>query len=143
MLENCIIASLAPIIPAENIANQNNIIIAIIIIIVINKCYFSREHIALRSHIITKLALNDVKAAVLVVTSDDNVPDVTLEVLQSLRPKHTPERENSLAPIIPDENIAMSADLNNIMIAIIILIIVIYKCYFSRVHIALSYKKTV
>ena len=59
--------------------------------------------------------LNDVKAAIQVVVSDVIVLEVTPKVLQSLRPKYPPEPEDSLAPIIPADNITVSTDHNKIM----------------------------
>ena len=64
----------------------------------------------LRSHINTKLMLSDIKAAIRVVSSDDTVLEVSPEVLQSLMPKHPSEPEDSATPIIPTENIAVTAD---------------------------------
>ena len=57
-----------------------------------------------------KLMLNDIKAAIRVVSSDDAVLEVTPEVLQALIPKHPSEPEDSVIPIIPAENIAVTAD---------------------------------
>ena len=45
----------------------------------------------LRSHVNTKLMLNDIKAAIRVVSSDDTVLEVTPEVLQALILKHPSE----------------------------------------------------
>ena len=64
----------------------------------------------LRSHVNTKLMLNDIKAAIRVVSSDDTVLEVTPEVLQALIRKHPSEPEDSVTPIIPAENIAVTAD---------------------------------
>ena len=77
-------------------------------------CYQARRESSpsenLRSHVNTKLMLNDIKAAIRVVSSDDTVLDVTPEVLQALILKHPSEPEDSLTPIIPAENIAVTAD---------------------------------
>ena len=59
--------------------------------------------------------LNDVNAAIRVVASDDAVLEVTSEVLQSLRIRHPPDPEDSLAPTISVDNIAVSADYDEIM----------------------------
>ena len=64
----------------------------------------------LRSHVNTKLMLNDIKAAIRVVSSDDTVLEVTPEVLQALIHKHPSEPEDSVTTIIPAENIAVTAD---------------------------------
>ena len=64
----------------------------------------------LRSHINTKLMLNDIKAAIRVVSSDDNVLEVTPDVLQALMLRHPSEPEDSVTLIIPAENIAVTAD---------------------------------
>ena len=64
----------------------------------------------LRSHIDTKLMLNDIKAAIRVVSTDDTVLEVTPEVLQALMLKHPSEPEDSVTPIIPAKNIAVTAD---------------------------------
>ena len=42
--------------------------------------------------------------------SDDTVLDVTPVVLQALMPRHTSDREDSVTPIIPTDNITVSAD---------------------------------
>ena len=63
-----------------------------------------------RSHVNTKLMLNDIKATIRVVSSDDTVLEVTPEVFQALILKHPSEPENSVTPIIPAENIAVTAD---------------------------------
>ena len=63
-----------------------------------------------RSHVNTKLMLNDIKAAIRVVSSYDTVLEVTPEVLQALILKHPSEPEDSVTPIIPAENIAVTAD---------------------------------
>ena len=54
--------------------------------------------------------LNDIKAAIRVVSSDDTVLVVTPEVLQALMPKYLSEPEDSVTPIIPAEDIAVTAD---------------------------------
>ena len=54
----------------------------------------------LRSHVNTRLMLNDIKAAIRVVSSDDTVLEVTPEVLQALMLKHPSEPEDSVTPII-------------------------------------------
>ena len=54
--------------------------------------------------------LNDEKAAIRVFSSDDNVLEVTPEVLQALMLIHPPEPEDSVTPIIPVEDIAVIAD---------------------------------
>ena len=54
--------------------------------------------------------LIDVRAAMLVVASDDTVLDVTPDVIQALMHKHTSEPEDSPTPIMPAENIAVTAD---------------------------------
>ena len=76
-------------------------------------CHQSRKESSpsenLRSNINTKLMLNDVKAAIRVVASDDTVLEVTSEVLQPLMLKHPSEPECSLTPIMPAENIAVTA----------------------------------
>ena len=64
----------------------------------------------LRSHVNTNLMLNDIKAAIRVVSSDDTVLEVTPEVLQALLLKHPSGPEDSVTPIIPAENIAVTAD---------------------------------
>ena len=64
----------------------------------------------LRSHVNTKLMLNDIKAAFRVVSSDDTVLEVTPEVLQALMLRHPSETEDSPTPITPAENIAVTAD---------------------------------
>ena len=64
----------------------------------------------LRSHVNTKLMLNDIKAAIRVVSPDDTVLEVTPEVLQALILKNPSEPEDSVTPIIPAENIAVTAD---------------------------------
>ena len=64
----------------------------------------------LRSHVNTKPMLNDIKAAIRVVSSDDTVLEVTPEVLQSLILRQPSEPEDSVTPIIPAENIAVTAD---------------------------------
>ena len=69
----------------------------------------------LRSHVNTRLMLNDIKAAIRVVSSDDAVLEVTPEVLQALILKHPSEPEDSVTPIIPAENIAVTADENKII----------------------------
>ena len=43
-------------------------------------------------------------------SSDDTVLEVTPEVLQALIPKHPSEPKESVTPIIPAENIAVTAD---------------------------------
>ena len=58
----------------------------------------------LRSHINTKLMLNDIKAAIRVVSSDDTILEVTPEVIQALMLKHPSEPEDSVTPIIPGES---------------------------------------
>ena len=69
----------------------------------------------LRSHINSNLKLNNVKATIAVVASDDTVLEVTPEVLQSLRPKHPTEPEDSQESTIPADNIPVSADQNKTM----------------------------
>ena len=69
----------------------------------------------LRSHVNTKLMLNDIKAAIRVVSSDDTVLQVTPEVLQALILRHPSEPEDSVTPIVPAENIAVTADENKII----------------------------
>ena len=64
----------------------------------------------LRSQVNTKLMLNDIKAAIRVVPSDDTVLEVTPEVLQALILKHPSEPEDSVTPIIPAEKIAVTAN---------------------------------
>ena len=64
----------------------------------------------LRSNINTKLMLNDIKAAIRVVSSDDTVLEVTPEVLQALMLRHPSEPEDSETPILTAENIAVTAD---------------------------------
>ena len=64
----------------------------------------------LRSLVNTKLMLNDIKAAIRVVSSDDTVLEVTPGVLQALILKHPSEPEDSVTPIVPAENIAVTAD---------------------------------
>ena len=64
----------------------------------------------LRSHVNTKLMLNDIKAAIRVVSSDDTVLEVTPEVLQALILRYPSEPEDSVTPIIPAENIVVTAD---------------------------------
>ena len=54
--------------------------------------------------------LHDIRAAIRVVSSDDTVLEVTPEVLQALILKHPSEPEDSVTPIIPAENIAVTAD---------------------------------
>ena len=54
--------------------------------------------------------LNDIKAAKRVVSADDSVLEVTPEVLQALMLRHPSEPEDSVTPIIPAENIAVTAD---------------------------------
>ena len=54
--------------------------------------------------------LSDVKAAIRDVSSDDTVLEVTPEVLQALLLRHPSEPEDSVTPIIPAENIAVTAD---------------------------------
>ena len=54
--------------------------------------------------------LNDIKAAIRVAFSDDSVLEVTPEVLQALMLRHPSEPEDSVTPIIPVENIAVTAD---------------------------------
>ena len=54
--------------------------------------------------------LDDIKAAIRVVSSDDTVLEVTPEVLQALILKHPSEPEDSVTPIIPAKNIAVTAD---------------------------------
>ena len=66
----------------------------------------------LRSHINTKLMLNDVKAAIRVVASDDTVFEVTPEVLQALMHKNQSEPEDSVTPIILADNITVTTDEN-------------------------------
>ena len=82
-------------------------------------CHHARKETSssekVRSHINSKLMQNDVKAAIRVVASYDTIHEVTPEVLQSHRPTRLSEREDSLAPTIPADNIAVSADQNNIM----------------------------
>ena len=68
-----------------------------------------------RSHINTKLMLNDVNGAIRVVASDDTVLEVTPYVLQSLRLKHPPQPQDSLTPTLPADNIAVSADQNKVI----------------------------
>ena len=58
--------------------------------------------------------LNDIKAAIRVVSLDDTVLEVTPEVLQALMLRHLSEPEHSVTPIIPAENIAVTADENKI-----------------------------
>ena len=64
----------------------------------------------LRSHKNTKPMLNDIKTTIRVVSSDDAVLEVTPVVLQALMLKHPSEPEDSVTPIIPAENIAVTAD---------------------------------
>ena len=64
----------------------------------------------LRTHINCKIFLSDVKAAIRVVASDDNVLEVSSEVLQALILRHKSEQEDSVTPIIPADNIAVTAD---------------------------------
>ena len=59
--------------------------------------------------------LNDVKAAIRVVSSDDTALEVTPEVLQALMLKHASEPVDSVTPILPAENIAVTADEKNII----------------------------
>ena len=54
--------------------------------------------------------LNDIKAAIRVVSSDDTVLEVTPEVLQALILRHPSEPVDSVKPIIPAKNIAVTAD---------------------------------
>ena len=54
--------------------------------------------------------LNDIKAVIRVVSSDDTVLEVTPEVLQALMLRHPSEPEDSVTPIIPAESIAVTAD---------------------------------
>ena len=54
--------------------------------------------------------LDDIIAATRVVSSDTTVLEDTPEVLQALIPKHPSEPEDSVTPIIPAENIAVTAD---------------------------------
>ena len=54
----------------------------------------------LRSHVNIKLMLNDINAAIRVVSSDDTVLEVTPEVLQALILKHPSVPEDSVTPII-------------------------------------------
>ena len=75
----------------------------------------SSPSVNLRSHINTKLMLNDIKAAIRVVTSDDTVLKVTPEVLQAPMPRHQSEPEDSVTPIISAENIAVTADYKKII----------------------------
>ena len=53
--------------------------------------------------------LNDVKAAIRYVASDDTVLEVTPEVLQALMLMHPSEPEDSVTPIMPAETIAVEA----------------------------------
>ena len=64
-----------------------------------------------RTHIDIKIMLSNVKAAIRVVPSDNTVHEDTSEVLQSLKLRHPP----ALAPIIPADNITVSADQGKIM----------------------------
>ena len=59
--------------------------------------------------------LNDIKADIRDVSSDDTVLEVTPEVLQALMLKHPSEPEDSVTPIITAENIAVTADENKII----------------------------
>ena len=59
--------------------------------------------------------LSDIKAAIRVVSSDDTVLEITPEVLQALMFKHPSEPEGSVTPIIPAENIAVTADKKKII----------------------------
>ena len=54
--------------------------------------------------------LNDVKAAIRVVSSDDTVLEFTSEVLQAPMLRHPSEPEDSVTPIIPAVSIAVTAD---------------------------------
>ena len=54
--------------------------------------------------------LNDVKAAIRIVASDDTVLEVSPGVIQALIPKHLYEPEDSVKQIIPAENMAVTAD---------------------------------
>ena len=62
--------------------------------------------------------LNDVKTAIRVASSDDTVLEVTPEVLQTQMLRHPSEPEDSVTPIIPAENIAMTADEKKIIMSL-------------------------
>ena len=59
--------------------------------------------------------LNDIKAAIRVVSSDDTVLEVTPEVRQALMPRHPSVPKDSVTPITPVENIALTADAKKII----------------------------
>ena len=63
----------------------------------------------LRSHVNTKPMLNDIKAAIRVESSGDTVLEVTPDVLQALKLRHPSEPDDSVTPIIPAKNIAVTA----------------------------------